>query len=259
MTMTVDMDSSAGTATVPSSGQITTPRQTAATTLSFPTKGKLPAGTMVGNMNMGKLSRLMMAATTVSVSQEKLSALKRPVMEVISASVKLSVERILEASVFSRSYLTEYGTLTAPVRGQTMARHGAQPRSTTRGITSVARGTGATALPLAVALAMVEGGGAPGHHGALALLPVEEARGAVQGAALVEAVQDQPQKLSSVTCRAAVIVVPGAYGAGAKGDVEGWEVRAGADRADRETVKERKPDPAQPRAAPPRLAEIAPG
>ena len=54
-----------------------------------------------------------------------------------------------------------------------------------------------------------------------------------------------------------MIVVPGARGAGAKADVEGWEVRAGADPADRETVKERKPDPAQPRAAPPRLAETA--
>ena len=153
----------------------------------------------------------------------------------------------------------EYGTLTAPVRGQTMARHGAQPRSTTRGITSVARGTGATALPLAVAPAVVVGGGAPGDHGALALPPVEEVGGAVQGAALVEAVQDRPQKLSSVTRRAAVIVVPGAHGAGAKGDVEGWEVRAGADRADRETVTGRKPEPAQPRAAPPRLVEMASG
>ena len=34
----------------------------------------------------------------------------------------------------------------------------------------------------------------------------------------MEAVQGRPQKLSSVTRRAAVIVVPGAYGAGAKGD-----------------------------------------
>ena len=153
----------------------------------------------------------------------------------------------------------ECGTLTALLRGQTMARHGVQPKSTTRGITSVARGTGATALPLAVAPAVVVGGGAPGDHGALALPPVEEVGGAVQGAALVEAVQDRPQKLSSVTRRAAVIVVPGAHGAGAKADAEGWEVRAGADRADRETVKERKPDPAQPRAAPPRLVEMASG
>ena len=180
-------------------------------------------------------------------------------LQVISASVQQSVEQILEASVFSRSFLMEFGTLTAPVRGQTMARHGVQPKSTTRGITSVARGTGATALPLAVALAVVEGGGAPGDHGAPALPPVEEGRGAVQGAALVEAVQDRPQKLSSVTRRAAVIVVPGAHGAGAKADVEGWDFRAGADPAGRETVKETKPDPAQPRAAPPRLVEMASG
>ena len=140
-----------------------------------------------------------------------------------------------------------------------MARHGVQPKSTTRGITSVARGTGATALPLAVALAVVEGGGAPGDHGALALPPVEEVGGAVQGAALVEAVQDRPQKLSSVTRRAAVIVVPGAHGASARGDVEGWGSRAGADRADREAVIQRRPDPAQPRAAPPRHAETGSG
>ena len=101
----------------------------------------------------------------------------------------------------------------------------------------------------------MEGGGAPGNPGAPALPPVEGARGAVQGAALVETAQDRTLRLSGVTQRAAVIVVPGAYGAGAKGDVEGWEVRAGADPADRETVKERKPDPAQPRAAPHRLAE----
>ena len=88
----------------------------------------------------------------------------------------------------------ECGTLTALLRGQTMARHGVQPKSTTRGITSVARGTGATALPLAVAV--VEGGGAPGDHGAPALSPVEEARGAVQGAALVEVVRF-PNPLSS--------------------------------------------------------------
>ena len=151
----------------------------------------------------------------------------------------------------------ECGTLIALLRGQTMARHGVQPNSTTRGITSVARGTGATALPLAVAV--VEGGGAPGDHGVPALPPVEEVRGGVQGAALVEAVQGRPQKLSSVTRRAAVIVVPGAHGAGAKADVEGWDFRAGADPAGRETVKERKPDPAQPRAAPPRLVEMASG
>ena len=41
VTMTVDMDSSAETATVPSSGQIIMPRQTAATTLNFPTRGKV--------------------------------------------------------------------------------------------------------------------------------------------------------------------------------------------------------------------------
>ena len=123
----------------------------------------------------------------------------------------------------------------------------------------MARGTGATALPLAVALAVVEGGGAPGDHGALALPPVEEVGGAVQGAALVVTVQDRPQKLSFVTRRAAVIVVPGAHGAVAKADAEGWEVRAGAGRVDRETVKESRADPAQPKAAPPRLAETASG
>jgi hypothetical protein len=126
--MTVDMDSSAGTATAPSSGQITTPRQTAATTLNFPTRGKLHAGTMVANTKMEKPSQLRTGATTVSVSQEKLSALKSPVMEVITAHVKLLVELKMEASVFSRSYLTECVTLTAPGRGQTTARHGAQPR-----------------------------------------------------------------------------------------------------------------------------------
>ena len=57
----------------------------------------------------------------------------------------------------------------------------------------MAKGTGATALPLAVAQVM-EAGGAPGNHGAPVLPPVEEARGAVQGAALVVAVQDRPQK-----------------------------------------------------------------
>jgi len=126
--LTADMDSSAETATVPSSGQITTPRQTVATTLNFPTRGKLPAGMMVANTNMGKHSQLWIGATTVSASQGKLSALKSPVMEVISASVELSVEQILEANVFSRLYLTECATLTAPGRGQMMARHGAQPK-----------------------------------------------------------------------------------------------------------------------------------
>ena len=139
-----------------------------------------------------------------------------------------------------------------------MARHGARPKLTTRRTTSGARVTGATALPLAVALAM-EGGGAPGDHGAPALPPVEEARGAVQGDALVEAVQDRQRRLSSVTRRAAVIVAPGAHGAGARGDVEGWEVRAGADPADRETVREKRAAPAQPRAAPPRVAETVSG
>ena len=105
----------------------------------------------------------------------------------------------------------------------------------------------------------MEGGGAPGNPGAPALPPVEGARGAVQGAALVETAQDRPQRLSGVTQRAAVIVVPGVHGAGARGDVEGWEVRAGAGRVDRETVKESRADPAQPKAAPPRLAETASG
>jgi len=88
-TLTADMDSNAGTVTVPSSGQITTPEQIAATTLNFPTRGKLPAGTMVANMNLGKPSQLWTVATTVSVSQEKLSALKRRVMEVMAASAEL--------------------------------------------------------------------------------------------------------------------------------------------------------------------------
>ena len=48
----------------------------------LPLPPQLPAGTTVGNTNMGKLSQLMTAVTTVSVSQEKLSALQRPVMEV---------------------------------------------------------------------------------------------------------------------------------------------------------------------------------
>ena len=43
---------------------------------------QLPAGTMVANTNMEKPSQLRTGATTVSVSQEKLSALKSPVMEV---------------------------------------------------------------------------------------------------------------------------------------------------------------------------------
>ena len=43
---------------------------------------QLPAGTMVTNTNMEKPSQLRTGATTVSVSQEKLSALKSPVMEV---------------------------------------------------------------------------------------------------------------------------------------------------------------------------------
>ena len=43
---------------------------------------QLPAGTMVANANMEKPSQLRIGATTVSVSQERLSALKRPVMEV---------------------------------------------------------------------------------------------------------------------------------------------------------------------------------
>ena len=145
-------------------------------------------------------------------------------------------------------------TLTAPQRGQTMASLGARPRLTTSGTTSGARGTGATALPMAAALVM-EGGGAPGDHGAPALPLVEEERGGVQGAALVEAAQDQLQRLSGVTPRPAVIVVPGAHGASARGDVEGWDSRAGADRADRVAVIQRRPDPAQPRAAPHRLAE----
>ena len=235
---------------------------------------QLPAGTMAANTNMGKPSQLMTAATTVSVSQERLSALKRRAMEVshhlcwnfflnihmqvISASVQLSVEQILEANVFSRSYFLECVTPTAPLRGQTMERHGAQPRSTIRDITSVARGTGATALPLAVALAMEEGG-APGNHGAAALPPVEEVRGVVQGAALVKAAQDRPWRLSGVTRRAAVIVVPGEHGAGARESVEGLAVRAGADRADRETVKGRRAAPARPRDAPARVAEAALG
>jgi len=256
--MTADMDSSVGTATVLSSDQITTPRQTAATTPNIPTRGKLPVGTMAANTNMGKPSQLMTAAMTVSVSQERLSALKRRAMEVISASVQLSVEQILEANVFSRSYFLECVTPTAPLRGQTMERHGAQPRSTIRDITSVARGTGATALPLAVALAMEEGG-APGNHGAAALPPVEEVRGVVQGAALVKAAQDRPWRLSGVTRRAAVIVVPGEHGAGAREGVEGLAVRAGADRADRETVKGRRAAPARPRDAPARVAEAALG
>ena len=179
-------------------------------------------------------------------------------MQVISASVQLSVEQILEANVFSRSYFLECVTPTAPLRGQTMERHGAQPRSTIRDITSVARGIGATALPLAVALAMEEGG-APGNHGAAALPPVEEVRGVVQGAALVKAAQDRPWRLSGVTRRAAVIVVPGEHGAGAREGVEGLAVRAGADRADRETVKGRRAAPARPRDAPARVAEAALG
>ena len=105
---------------------------------------QLPAGTMVANTNMEKPSQLRTGATTVSASQEKLSAPKRPVMEVshqmckkqfstamlqvITASVKLLVELILEASVFSRSHLMECVTLTAPQKRQTMAKHGAQPR-----------------------------------------------------------------------------------------------------------------------------------
>ena len=105
----------------------------------------------------------------------------------------------------------------------------------------------------------MKAGGAPGNHGAPALPPVEEASGTVQGAALVETAQDRPLRLSGVTLRAAVIVIPGVHGAGARGDVEGWEVRAGAGRADREPVKERRAAPAQPKAAPPRLAEMAPG
>ena len=139
-----------------------------------------------------------------------------------------------------------------------MARRGARPRLTTSGTTSGAKGTGATALPMAAALAM-EGGGAPGNHGAPALPPVEEERGGVQGAALVEAARDLLRRQSGVIPRAAVIVVPGAHGASARGDVEGWDSRAGADRADREAVIQRRPDPAQPRAAPPRYAETGSG
>jgi len=89
VTLTADMDSSVGTAIVPSSGQITTQRQTAATTPNFPTRGKPPAGTMAANTNTAKHSRLRIGATTVSVSQEKLSVPKRLVMEVITASVEL--------------------------------------------------------------------------------------------------------------------------------------------------------------------------
>ena len=118
----------------------------------------------------------------------------------------------------------------------------------------MAKETGATAHLLAAALAM-EGGGAPGDHGAPALPPVEGVRGAVQGAAQVEVAQDRPRRLSDVTRRAAVIVVPGAHGAGARADVEGWEARAGAGHAERETAKERRAAPAQPKAAPPRDAE----
>ena len=88
---------------------------------------------------------------------------------------------------------------------------------------------------------------------------MEEERGGVQGAALVEAARDRLRRLSSATPRAAVIVVPGAHGASARGDVEGWDSRAGADRADREAVIQRRPDPAQPRAAPPRHAETGSG
>ena len=41
-----------------------------------------PAGTMATNTNTAKHSRLQIGATTVSVSQEKLSVPIRPVMEV---------------------------------------------------------------------------------------------------------------------------------------------------------------------------------
>jgi len=40
-TLTAATDSNVGTATVPSSDQITTPEQIAATTLNFPTRGKV--------------------------------------------------------------------------------------------------------------------------------------------------------------------------------------------------------------------------
>ena len=105
----------------------------------------------------------------------------------------------------------------------------------------------------------MEGGGAPGNPGAPALPPVEGARGAVQGAALVETAQDLPQRLLGVTQRAAVIVVPGVHGAGARGDVEGWEVREGAGHADRGTVKEKRAAPAQSQDVLPRVAEMASG
>lgn len=130
-----------------------------------------------------------------------------------------------------------------------MASLGAQQKLTTRCITSGAKETGATAPPLAAAQVMGEGG-APGDHGAPVLSHVEEARGAVQGAALVEAAQDQPRRLSGVTGRAAVIVAHGVHGAVAKADVEGREVRAGAEPAEGETVKESRAARAQPRAAP---------
>ena len=67
-------------------------------------------------------------------------------MQVISVSVKLSVEQILEANVFSRSHLMAFVTPIAPKRSHMMARHGAPLRPTTRGTTSEVRGTGAIAL-----------------------------------------------------------------------------------------------------------------
>jgi len=154
--------------------------------------------------------------------------------------------------------LTECVTLTAPQRGQTMASLGARPRLTTSNTTSGARGTGATALPLDAALVMA-GGGAPGDHGAPALPPAEEERGGVQGAALAEAAQGRLQRLSGVTPRTAVIVVPGAHGASVRVDVEEWDSRAGADCADRVAVIQRRLARAQPGPAPFRIAERGSG
>ena len=97
-TLTADTDSSVGTVTVHSSDLTTMPGQTAVTTLNIPTTEKVkliatlfrnlplslqpPAGTTVASMRMGRLSRQRIGATTVFVSPERLSALKRSAMEV---------------------------------------------------------------------------------------------------------------------------------------------------------------------------------
>lgn len=178
-TLTVDTDSSVGTVTVHSSDLTTMPGQTAVTTLNIPTTEKPPAGTTVASMRMGRLSRQRIGATTVFVSPERLSALKRSAMEVMTKGATLWVEQILEANVFSRSHLMAFVTPIAPKRSHMMARHGAPLRPTTRGTTSEVRGTGAIALTKVVVMEVVEVGGAHGGHGAPVQQPVEEVRGVV--------------------------------------------------------------------------------